>query len=162
MRNNDRRFLLISQGFGFSWGGVTGISSSSHHPAMLHAMKQCYPGTGCGLSPSRSTSMISMTSATCWVPLSPFHIQPSLLAPWTRYKCGPNLPLHHFQGFIFNAYACFILFRLFSLLTWSGFEKSLQKTATSCGLSLVSSKDGHMGQYVFAALLIFVAYNKKF
>lgn len=66
-----------------------------------------------------------------------------------------------FRGFLFNVYACFIHFRLFSLLTWSGFEKSLQKTATSSGLSPVSSKDGHMGQYVFATLVIFVAYNKK-
>lgn len=60
---------------------------------MRHAMKPCCPGTGCGLSPSRSTSMISMTSAICWVPLSPFHIQPSHLAPSTRYKCGLNLSL---------------------------------------------------------------------
>lgn len=68
---------------------------------MPPAMKPCCPGTGCGLSPSRSTSMISKTSATCWVPLSPFHIQPSHLAPSTRYKCGLNLSLRHFCGFFF-------------------------------------------------------------
>lgn len=79
-------FLLISQGFGFYWEAVMGILSFFHHPAMLRAMKQCCRGTGCGLSPSRSTNMILMACAICWVQLSLFHTQPSLLALWTQYK----------------------------------------------------------------------------
>lgn len=156
-----RSFLLIGPGSGFSWEAVTGISSSCHRPGMLRAMKPCCPGTGCGLSPSRSTSMISKTSATCWVPLSPFHIRPSPLAPSTPYKCGPKLSFPHFcVCFFFNAYACLILFRLFFLLTWSGFEKSWPKTATSCGPSLVLNRGGRTGQYVLTGLVVFAADSK--
>lgn len=80
------RFPLQWKGCDFSLAGVMEISSSSHRQATLHAMKPCYPGTGCGLSQSRSISMILMVSATFWVQLSPSHIQPSLPALWTLYR----------------------------------------------------------------------------
>lgn len=122
-----RSFLLIGPGSGFSWEAVTGISSSCHRPGMLRAMKPCCPGTGCGLSPSRSTSMISKTSATCWVPLSPFHIRPSPLAPSTPYKCGPKLSFPHFCVCVF--FKCVCVFDSFQIVLPPHLERIREKLA---------------------------------
>lgn len=145
------RFPLQRKGCDFSLAGVMEISSSSHRQAMLHAMKLCYPGTVCGLSQSRSISMILMASATFWVQLSPSHIQPSLPALWTLYRyCFLFLSLFFSSLCLTLHWICYA-FRLFFLLIWSVFERSLQKIAMSCGLLLALNRVGPLDQWVFSA-----------
>lgn len=64
-----------------------------------------------------------------------------------------------FSSSFFPLHWIYYSFRLFFLLIWSAFERSLQKIAMSYGLLLALNKDGPMDQWVFTALVIFPIYN---